>query len=273
MNLCCWETGSPSAVQLGSSRPVPTPQLWGFCMCVLGCLPQCWLPGGSALRVCFPMRPGEHRNHPEQTNCLDCSSLPWFPGAGGGAGAQPVAVQGALPSSSHRVPELVKEGGAMEARPCVAVVDGLAGVSGTGLEACWPLQPEPEPQPCGGTDLIFLWRVSGLARSRGRPPDRLLDAPAVGGQGDSLPEAPPQSSEAVLLPFLGQADPLLHKVSRKMRGTEACYAPASGLLPSPCCCLPARISRTDAGVVASPSLGAVQGPGDPHPRPLQKAQG
>lgn len=58
----------------------------------------------------------------------------------------------------------------MEARPFVAVVDGMAGVSGTGLEACWPLQPEPEPQPRGGTDLIFLWRVSGLARSRGRPP-------------------------------------------------------------------------------------------------------
>lgn len=161
----------------------------------------------------------------------------------------------------------------MEARPFVAVVDGLAGVPGTGLEACWPLQPEPEPQPHGGTDLVFLWRVSGLARSRGRPPDHLLDAPAVGGQGDSLPEAPPQSSEAVLLPFLGQADPLLHEVSRKMRGTEACYAPASGLLPSPCCCLPARISRMDAGGVASPLLGGSPGPWGPPPQTTAEGPG
>lgn len=161
----------------------------------------------------------------------------------------------------------------MEARPFVAVADGLAGVSGSGLEACWPLQPEPEPQPQGGTDLIFLWRVSGLARSRGRPPDCLLDVPAVGGQGDSLPEAPPQSAEAVLLPFLGQADPLLHKVSRKTRGTEACCAPASGLLPSPCCCLPARISRRDAGGVASPLLGGSPGPGRPPPQTTAEGPG
>lgn len=184
-----------------------------------------------------------------------------------------MAEQGALPSSTHRVPDLVKEGGAMEARPFVAVADGLAGVSGSGLEACWPLQPGPEPQPQGGTDLIFLWRVSGLARSRGRPPDCLLDVPAVGGQGDSLPEAPPQSAEAVLLPFLGQADPSFIRSAGRCVGQRPAMPQ-----PQACCPVPAAAFQPESpgwmreGLPA-PSWGAVQGPGDPHPRPLQKAQG
>lgn len=96
VNLRCGETGSPAL----SSGEAACPTAVGF-LHVGVRVPATVPAGGSALRVCFPVRPGECRNHPEQTVCLGWRAFRQFLGAGGRAGAQPVAGQGALPAAAQ----------------------------------------------------------------------------------------------------------------------------------------------------------------------------